>query len=84
MFYLKMMVNNVNKNMFKEKRRKISLYILSFIYLMIPILSKEYNNIIYYFSFITLTIKGPSTSKIFYNNYNNTYCPKTIFPMRFI
>ena len=74
------MVNNGNKNMFKEKRRKISLYILSFIYLMNPILSKEYNNIIYYSSFITLTIKGPSTSKIFYNNYNNIYCPKTIFP----
>ena len=65
------------------KRRIISLLnFSSIIFLNIPILSKEYNKIISYSSFITLTIKGPSISKIFYDNSQetNNVCPKTIFP----
>ena len=64
----------------KEKNKNIPLYILSFIYLIISILSKEYENITYYSSFITLTIKGQGKSQIFYYNNNNEYCPTTSFP----
>ena len=65
-----------------KRRIIILLNFSSIIFLNIPILSKEYNKIISYSSFITLTIKGPSISKIFYDNSQetNNVCPKTIFP----